>query len=116
MTGASERTSRWPIVYVPILGCSGPVSKVGGEGAALGHGARDDGGGGGGEDELEEPAGPLAFQAFAGKIGVTDEGVGLAAVSESVTEEPIRKSADDRVQQVLDQDVGRVFTTDRAAF
>ena len=93
------------------------VDEISGEGASFGDGARDDGGGGGGEDELEEPLGPLVLHAVAGEVGVADEGVGVifVAVSESVAKEPIGESAEKRVQQILDENIGGVFAAHRTA-
>ena len=91
------------------------VDEVGGEGAPFGHGARDDGGGGGGEDELKEPGGPAAFHSVTGEMVVADESVDFVAVGEGVPEEPVGEGADDGVEEILDENVGRVFAPDGAA-
>ena len=54
---------------------------------------------------------------MAGEVTIADEGIGVVAVavSESVAEQPIGQGANHRVQKILDQNVGGVFTTNGTA-
>ena len=92
-----------------------PVGEVGGKLAPLRHCSTDDGGGCRAEDEAKEPAGVVD----GGDVDQAEEPCVQSreripiTVGDHVTTKPEHQSSEERVQDVLDENVGRILRSNR---